>query len=566
MFIRFRSIPVSSRRSFIKSAVASAVLLQVASCSTLSSNKKNSFETVFDNNRAPSKNREPLTERESYNVLSHGAVGDGRTLNTDAIQNTINLAAKNATGGRIVFPQGKYLSGSLFIPSNIELHLEKNAVLLGSTNVADYEDARGLQHFLNANGSENIALSGDGTIDAQGRELVLNIDFLHHSGERIDPNYNVRRRRPRSRPEAISFHYCKNVKIYDVTIKNSASWVQHYAGCFDLTIDNIKVESDTYWNNDGIDINNCKKVRITNSFVNAADDAICLKSKFKGKNGFFNEDIYIADCVLRSSSNALKFGTESQGGFKNVVIKNIKVFDTYRSAIAIETVDGAYLENVEVSNIEADNVGNAIFIRLGQRNMKVDPNTPVSYLRNIKISNVTAKVSFLRADANYEVRGPALNKFFNPIPASIVGLPDAHIENVTLENINISYPGRGNKGIAYVPLEQLFLVPEERAGYPEYTMFGELPSWGLFVRHVDGLVLKNINVSARHSDFRPAFVFDNVKNVQLINPKIKGQGADEQIVFNNVSHASVKGPQYTGGTTGGVLELGNNQQISVQSF
>lgn len=548
------------RRTFVKSLAASAVLMKVAACSSLSGNQKKNFEHLFDQNRRPTLDRAPLIPRNDFNVLRYGAVADGITLNTKAIQKAINLAAKNTDGGRVVIPSGRYLCGALFIPSNVELHVEEGAILLGSTNVTDYEVDGELHHFINAKGSWNIALTGKGTIDGQGRELVLNIDFLHHAGDRIDPNYNVRRRRPRGRPETISFHHCRNVKIYDITIKNSASWVQHYAGCFDLTIDNIKVQSDTYWNNDGIDINNCKKVRITRSFVNAADDAICLKSNVG--DDFYNEDIYIADCVLRSSSNGLKFGTESKGGFKNVEINNIKVFDTYRSAIAIESVDGAILENINISNVEAVNVGNAIFMRLGQRNMKVAKNTPVGTLQNIKIKDVSAKISYLRADAEYEVRGPALNKFFNPIPASIVGLPDAHIENVELENINISYPGRGNKGIAYVPLQQLFLVPQEREGYPEFTMFGELPSWGLFVRHVSGLTLKNINITARNSDFRPAFVFDDVKDVQLLAPKIKTKGANEQIVLHNVSNANIVNPQYAGGTQGGILALGKNSQVT----
>jgi len=501
-----------SRRKFIKSALASSAALQLSACVITTDRQHINAAQAFKKANKPNSERGVISHQYQVNVLDYGAKGDGITLDTHAIQQAIDTAA-TAGGGIVIIPQGRYLIGSLYFKSNVALKLNKGALLLGSISIYHYLRDNKINALISADGCHNIAIFGEGEIDGRGRELALAIDYLLPAGERLDENYNERRRRPRGRPELLFIANSNGIKLYDIVIKNSASWVQHFKSSENITIDNISVQSDSYWNNDGIDINDCRKVSITNCYVNAADDAICLKSKSKGS--FFNEDVYIANCLLRSSSNGVKFGTESQGGFKNIRVENITVYDTYRAAIALETVDGAIMENVTVDNITARNVGCAIFVRLGQRNKDVAESTPVGTIRNIQISNIYAEVAFGRADSDYDVRGPALNKFFNPIPASICGLPEAHIEDIKLENITISYPGRGNTGIAYVPLEQLFLVPEERAGYPEYTMFGELPAWGLYVRHVSGLNINNITLTARHPDFRPAFVFDDVNTLTL---------------------------------------------------
>ena len=202
----------------------------------------------------------------------------------------------------------------------------------------------------------------------------------------------------------------------------AACWVQTYHLCENLRIDSITVKSNAYWNNDGIDIDNCKNVQVTNCDVDSADDGICLKSETKGASC---DSVYIANCRVRSSASAIKFGTASHGGFRNVTIRNITVYDTYRSAIALESVDGGTLENIEVSDIEAKNTGNAIFIRLGHRNV----DGKVGVARNIKIKNVKVEVPFEQPDLYYPMRGPALPFFHNPIPSSVTGIPGHRVEN-----------------------------------------------------------------------------------------------------------------------------------------
>ena len=163
-----------------------------------------------------------------------------------------------------------------------------------------------------------------------------------------------------------------------------------------------------------------------------------------------------------------------------------------------------------MSNIHAVNTGNAIFIRLGHRSGEAP-----GYVRNVSIRNLYAEIPFGRPDIDYDLRGPALPFFHNPFPASISGIPGHDVENVTLENIEIVYPGRASKGMAYISLSRLADVPENVDGYPEFSMFEELPAWGFYVRHVSGLTLKGITLRLREDDYRPAFVFDRVSRLSL---------------------------------------------------
>lgn len=507
-----------NRRSFIKSSLAAVAGAQLVSYAA-AAGQLAQYEQLFDSNRKAGK-RPALTTRPQLNLQDFGAVGDGIFNNNKALQAAIAQASAQSQGAVIKVPAGQYLIGATELKSKVDLQLEPGAVLLGSLNIEDYYVDGKLKALLYANEASEIAIFGGGTIDGRGRELSLNINELHHSGKRVEVDFNNWRNRSNHRPNVIGFYHCRTVRIYDISVNNGASWVQHYGACEDLVIDNIKVHSDAYWNNDGIDINDCKKVQITGCFINSADDAICLKSTMGP--GFFNEDVYIADCVLRCSASAVKFGTESQGGFRRVQIRNIQVFDTYRAAIALEAVDGAFLEDIEVDGVDARHVGCALFLRLGQRNMHVAKDTPVGRFCNVSLKNIKAEIAFERADLYYEVRGPALNAFFNPIPASITGLPDAPLKGISLENIEISYPGRANKGLAYRPYHQLFLVPQERDAYPEYTMFGELPAYGLYVRHVNDLSLKNIHIRSREADFRPALVLDDVTHLRLERAQLTG--------------------------------------------
>ncbi len=482
----------------------------------------------------------PLTQPE-FNIVTFGAIPDGKTLNTVAIQKAIDEAHKIKSGGTVVFPKGKFLTGSIEIKSNVNLYFSEGSIMLGSTNPNDYiamdgknrpispkNDDNSQLALILANKANNIQLLGKGTIDGQGLALALNIDSLHHAGVKVDHNYNWNRMRPneRVRPKLFRFSQCNRVKIQHLTLQSSACWGLSFELCTNLLIDKIKLTNRAYWNNDGIDITDCTNVIITNCIVNSADDGICLKSYYPG---FSNDNIYIANCTIRSSASAIKFGTASYGGFKNVTIENIKIFDTFRSAIALESVDGGTIENIKVKNLVAKNTGNAVFIRLGHRDGK-NPGV----IKNVYIKDMRVDIPFGRPDINYDLRGPEVPYFHNPFPASIVGIPGYSIENVVFENIKVTYPGRASKGMAYVPINRLKQVPENIKNYPEFDMFGELPAWAFYVRHANSLTFKNVTLNLKNEDFRPAFVFDGVNGLKMDNVDLPTSNKKEIIL--NLSH------------------------------
>lgn len=470
-------------------------------------------------------------DAKEYNILNFGAVGDGVTLNTKAIQNAIDQAHADG-GGVVVIPKGRFVSGSIFLKSNVRLHLEKKAFLIGSINLYDYSRVYKWLALILAKKASNISISGKGTIDGQGAALGLHIDSLFYAGKIDSHHYHFAEKRVwhEWRPQIIEFFECDGIKITDVSLKNASSWVQTYEQSKNIVIDRVKIESDAYWNNDGIDIVDCQNVRITHCDINASDDGICIKSEdFSLKQ--INENIYISDCRIRSSASAVKFGTSLVSGARNVLIRNIKVYDTYRSAIAIEATQGGFIENVLVENIVAKNTGNAIFMRIG----RIRGAEKAGPLRNVVIRNIKVTIPFGTPDLDYEIRGPGFTTFHNVLPSSITGNPGVYVENVTIENVKIIYPGRGNKAYAHMPLYRIKDIPELETVYPEFSMFGELPAWGFYVRHVKGLTFKNIELEIKKPDYRPAMVFDDTHGLKIESLKVKGDHKSDPIFYKDTS-------------------------------
>ncbi len=467
----------------------------------------------------------------TFDITTFGAKGDGKTANTTFIQQAIDKASANG-GGTVVFPAGQFLTGVIYIKTGVIIQLNENAVLLGSAKRIDYglSDASALIVAKDAN---NIGIIGKGTIDGQGHELIKDIYVMLNAGTLKDKEWQTKnpwgqiRPEERNRPKLIEFKNCKGVQIKGITIKDGLCWIQDYVECTDMIIDGITVKSTTFLNNDGIDLVDCKNVKVTNCNIDAADDGICLKSSNRNSSC---ENIYVSDCKIRSSASALKFGTASRGGFKNIFVKNLNIYDTYRSAIALEVVDGGIMENVKITDVKATNTGNAIFLKIGHRNK----DSVISAMRNVYIGNVSVQVPKAKPDKGYEMEGPEENFKHNIFPSSIVGLPGHPIENVVLENIDIQYEGGGNKDSAFYPLNDLAKIPENSNAYPEFSMFGELPAWGFYVRHATGLVMKNITFKTQKSDYRTAAIFDDVNGLNLNKIKIDAPKSQPVIVLNNV--------------------------------
>lgn len=439
-----------------------------------------------------------------YPASLFGIASDGVTMNTRSIQAAIDYINSNG-GGRLVFSVGRYLSGSLHLKSKVTLHLQEGAVLVGSTNPYDY-DKKIFTAFIFAYDQMNVGITGQGVLEGRGREVAKNLVHLVHSGVINDALKNDRPQEDK-RPMLLNFRNCNNVTIRGVTIRNAASWVQTYDQCKNLTIDSITVNSKAYWNNDGIDIVDCEEVTVTNSFIDAADDGICLKSH---DDKAFCNNILIRNNTIRSSANAIKFGTASWGGFKNIRISNNRVFDTYRSALALESVDGGFLENIVVDSLTAVNTGNAIFLRLGERAAGRK-----GRLQHIRISNVNVQIPATKPDAGYEYEGPVEDMPRNVSPVVIAGLPGQYIQDVVLTNIAIVSPGGGTPFFADVPLDRLDSIPEIPAKYPDFSMFKELPAWGIYIRHAKDLQLTNITLTAEKKDHRLPIVLDDVHQARF---------------------------------------------------
>lgn len=485
-------------------------------------------------------------------VTSFGAVADGVTNNAVAIQKAIDETSATG-GGRVIVPPGLFMTGTLFLKSGVDLHLEQGSCLLGSDNTNDY--ASGRRALITASNQKQISISGSGIIDGQGQELMLDIFKKLRSGELKQDSMWLVKRPEVGRALVLFFRSCSEVRVSGVTLKNASNWVQDYRECTNVVIDRIKVQSTAYWNNDGLDVTDSRHVKITNCFINATDDGICLKSENRNSSC---EDIFIDSCTVRSSANGFKLGTANSGGFRNIKVRNLTVFDTYRSAIALESVDGGFMENIDIQNVVAKNTGNAIFIRRGHRNKTGEVGT----LRGVYIANLKAEIPLYKPDQGYPIEGPpdhlnpGADKMpkrpshfhiyghpflpYNLVPSSIVGVPGYPVQDVKLENIEITYGGRVSKDIAFIPLDAIGSVPENEAGYPEFSMFGELPAWGFYLRHAEGIKMINIKINYREADFRPALVMDDVKNIDMEGISIPAAIEMPVILLNNTSGVSFK--------------------------
>ena len=475
-----------------------------------------------------------------YLATYFGIRSDGIVLNTKSIQFALDYINKNG-GGRLIFHVGRYLTGTIHMRSNVTIQLEEGAVLLGSLNPFDYQARSNpyMTSMIFADSVENIGITGKGMIDGQGKQVALNYIDVIDKGL-IKDKFRNGRPEIETRPMIIYFRGCKNITIRNVLLKNSASWNQTYDQCKNITVDSITVDNKDYWNEDGVDIVDCDSVSITNSFFDVADDGICLKSH---DSKFFCNNVFIRNNTVRSSANAIKFGTVSRGGFKNIRIINNKVYDTYRSAIALEAVDGGFVENIEVDSLQVVNTGNVIFLRVGER-----WGEKTARMNNLSIKNVVADVPATKPDAGYLYEGPVEDLPRNISPGIIItGLPNKKITGVTISNVEIKHAGGGNPSYAKVALNELDSIPELPAIYPDFSMFKELPAWGIYVRHATGLNISNIALTAVKKDYRLPVVLDDVHKSQFFRIVVKQPG--EKNIFHLHKSTEVTTDKSTAGNS-----------------
>ncbi|MCP5532018.1 MAG: right-handed parallel beta-helix repeat-containing protein [Akkermansiaceae bacterium] len=501
-----------------------------------------------------------------FNVRDHGAKGDGTALDSPAIQKAIDAAA-DAGGGTVVFPAGTYLSYSLRLKSNVGLHLGHGAVLKAATpgkhggaydlpepNEWDAYQDFGHSHWKNSLiwgiGLENVSITGPGLIDGgegltrrgpgprrkeNAGDTPLTLKDAADASAAVDPEgkgsgegVDEFEAMNGEGNKAISLKLCRNVTLRDFSVSMGGHFALLATGVDRLFIDNVTVDS----NRDGFDIDCCRHVRISNCVVNTAnDDAIVLKSSFGLGEARATENVVITGChvsgfdpgtVLDGTygrtqevapdrdrvTGRIKFGTESNGGFRNITIANC-TFERCRG-IALETVDGGILEDVTISNVTMREVTSApIFLRVGARLRGPDGAKPGA-IRRIRIDNLTV------FNAHHEYS------------SIIAGIPDGPIEDVSLSNIRIHSAGGGTAEDAKR------ILPENEKAYPEPSMFGVTPSHGFFIRHANNLRMDNVEMHLLSDDKRPAVIVEDSSDVSLHRVQAKVAEGVPPLVTRNV--------------------------------
>jgi len=412
------------------------------------------------------------------------AVGDGETVNTAAIQKAIDACSADG-GGTIQFPAGSYVTGTIQLKNNVTLQLDENAVLLGSTNAADYRNVDPFMAgdgvrlgyaLIVAEGANHVGVEGAGTIDGQGRKLKA-----------AQSRYTVR-------PFLMRWLHCTNVTVTDVHLTNPGAWTLNFFQSRNATVERVTIRTRTTGlvNNDGIDLDSCEDVRIRDCDIESGDDAICIKAT----SPLPCRNITASGCKLSTKTNAIKLGTESLGDFENISVTNCQISNTGMAGIALYSVDGANLHDVVINNITMDGVTVPVCVRLGAR-LKTfragDQPKPPGTLRDVTIKNVRATGA-------------------RQIGLLISGITNHPVENLTLENIQIELPGGGKLADAQIQL------PEREKAYPEYSMFGKvMPAYGIYARHVRGIIFKNVRTTVKNPDERPANIFLDVEGVTSTN-------------------------------------------------
>ncbi len=474
-----------------------------------------------------------------YLARDFGAKPDGLTLNTASLQAAIDFASSRG-GGRVVLDKGDYVSGTIYLKNDVILHIEKDASLMSSLNPYDFirdPDAKWTS-LVFAIKQKNVGVTGEGMINGRGFEVATKyVDFVHLG--LIDDPLGLDRVREIMRPQNLHFYKCDSITIKNITLKDPASWNQQYDKCSNILVDGVKVDAKSYWNNDGIDIVDSRDVVIRNCFFDAADDVYCFKSH--SEDGV-SENILVENCVGRSSANGIKFGTYTRGKFKHFRFRNITIFDTYRSAITIASVDGARIEDVEIDSLRSIHTGNPIFLRTGTRN--TNPSQEPC-LKDIVIKNMYAEVPLDKPDAGYGYEGPVEDLPRNVCPSIIAGLPGLRIENVRLENVEIVYPGHADPEYAYAGTskEELDAIEEQETRYPEFSNWKELPAWGFYIRHADGIVFDNVRLTVAGEDYRPALVTDDVDGLRMKGLRIGQETAPKgkkQIITKDTKNIKKK--------------------------
>ena len=457
-----------------------------------------------------------------YSVKDFGAVADGVSLDTVAVQKAVDFCSENG-GGIVYFDRGRYVLSTIFLKDNVRIVFEEGTEILGSLNFYDYaqqeeidfpiyQDASHTYFHLSmfvGIGVKNISITGKAVINMRSvwDEDGVRGSAIKHRG-----------------PKCIALKNCENIVISDLEINDVTDLAIYFAGCKKVDISSIKMRVYI----DGISPDNSKDVTIKDCDIETGDDGIVFKSSYNLNKIDICKNIHVSNCKIKSRCNAIKFGTETNGGFEDIVMENIQIRETRITGISIESVDGAIIDGITLKNIDMVNVNAPIFIHIGRR-MRGPKGRELGKIRNITLENITAKgpyepyeviawnyFSYKDGDTYQEPWNFGIAESFNDgednmtkdsawqMTSNICGLPETPLENITLRNIKLQLDG----GVKSVQRE----VPEEPiCDYPEVFVYGRiLPAKGIYFRHINGLTLENCVAETYREDCREEFVFDSV--------------------------------------------------------
>ncbi len=442
-----------------------------------------------------------------YNILDYGAVSDGVTLSTRAIQSAVDECKANG-GGVVYIPYGTYVLASITLCSNVHFMFEPGATLLGSLNPDDFNTRETIEYPLYQDASHsyfqrsmfiaekcsNISFSGAGVIDM--RSVWENTPV---PGESAWTQMRANK--------IFAFKKCNNITISDLALLNSTDLAVYFAGCEKVRVTGLTLDVHI----DGISPDCCKDVVISDCIIRSGDDGIVLKSSYSLNEKRLCENVVVTNCTISSRCCAIKLGTETNGGFRNIAVSNCAIHNTYLSGLALEITDGGEMDGVVISNIVMQNVCNPIFVILSDRRRGPD-GTEMGMIKNIMIDNVIAGGPYVPWIAPQTT---TLNQELLALPnvrtSIVTGQSSRKLENITLSNIHITVPGGGTEDDAAV------VLPDNTKIYPGIEHFGDqFPVHGIYFRHIKNLTLCNVRVDTEGVDAREPFGFDDVASLNII--------------------------------------------------
>jgi hypothetical protein len=448
-------------------------------------------------------------EPKVFDITAYGAKSDGQTLNTAAIQKAID-ACHASGGGTVLVPRGVFVSGSLRLKSKVTLRVEKDAILRGSPDIADYTVETAELHWggfwkfaasqwrqclVYAEDAEEIGIEGPGTIDGHGgRE------------RKVFPNAKDPRR-----PMLVRLVGCKKVTVREVNLLDPASFTTFFVRSEDIHIERVTIRSRNSTNGDGLDFDGCKRVRIQDCDIDAGDDGIGPKVFHPD---WPNEDFEISGCRITSRWHAIRVGAESIAPIRRLAVRDC-VFTRCQGGIKIEASEGALFEDLSFSRIEMKQVCQPIMVLASRfafsaHNRSARP--PAGRIRKVRFSDIRA-IAAIREDVSMKAKGGKKDPFQRPCSA-VVSRPGSHIEDVSFTNIDLTFPGGGTtEEASRLDVGELL----ESTDYMKWaTPFdGEVPASALYLRHVKGVHLENVRFAVEKPDARAFIAGDDVQGLTL---------------------------------------------------